>query len=277
MELPSFYKTFLGNILRHGKSRKPMLKKPTKPIAAISRPSAISVVNLAITLKSGLCLLLSGLSLSASGQIYPLPQLKHDIASFLAADYKQTPHERIDINVSNLDNRLRLARCGQPIEFINQDQSGFGGNISVKAMCDGGKTWSVHVPAQVTIYREIAIAGRDIARGEVISHAHITSNLVNISSIRQAFLPDADAVIGQEAKRNIGKGEPFRTAVLDAPTAVKRGELVTLESLAGSIKVSSTGTAMADGRIGQKIRVRNNSSERIISGVVVRQGLVQTL
>jgi flagella basal body P-ring formation protein FlgA len=34
---------------------------------------------------------------------------------------------------------------------------------------------------------------------------------------------------------------------------------------------------MADGRVGQKIRVRNNSSERIISGVVISQGLVQTL
>ncbi|WP_323814608.1 flagellar basal body P-ring formation chaperone FlgA [Cellvibrio sp. NN19] len=259
MELPSFYKTFLWNILRHEKSSKKMLKKPsTLPIA-------------------GLCILLSSLSSSVLAQIYPLQQLKLDIASFLAADYKQSTHERIDISVSNLDNRLRLASCSQPVEFINQDQSGFGGNISVKAQCDGGKTWSVHVPAQVTIYREIAIAGRDIARGEIISQAHITSNTVNVSSIRQAFLPDAEAIIGKEAKRNIGKGEPFRTAVLDAPTAVKRGELVTLESLAGSIKVSSMGTAMADGRIGQKIRVRNNSSERVISGVVVSQGLVQTL
>lgn len=239
MELPSFYKTFLRN--------------------------------------AGLGLLLCGFSTLVSAQIYALQQLKQDIASFLADEYQQLPHERIDINVSNLDNRLRLAKCPQPVEFINQDQSGFGGNISIKAQCDSGKIWSVHVPAQVTIYREIAIAGRDIARGEVISHAHITTNVVNVSSIRQAFLPDAEAVIGQEAKRNIGQGEPFRTAVLDAPTAVKRGELVTLESHAGSIKVSSTGTAMADGRIGQKIRVRNNSSERVISGVVIQQGLVQTL
>lgn len=226
---------------------------------------------------AGLFFLFCGFTSFASAQIYPVNQLKQDIASFLATEYQQVPHERIDINVGNLDNRLRLASCSYPVEFIPQDPSGLGGNISVKAQCESGKVWSVHVPAQVTIYREIAIAGRDIARGEVISHTHVDTSLVNVSSIRQAFLPEAEAVIGKEAKRNISKGEPFRTALLDAPTAVKRGELVTLESLAGSIKVSSAGTAMADGRVGQKIRVRNNSSERIISGVVISQGLVQTL
>lgn len=270
MELPSFYSTFLRNILHHAQSRKSMTEKPlTNKTIAIPRRAGSPA--------AGLVFLLCSVSSLASAQVYPVIQLKQDIASFLATEYKQVAHERIDINVSNLDNRLRLASCAQPVEFINQDQSGVGGNISVKAECNSGKVWSVHVPAQVTIYREIPIALRDIARGEVISQAHISTNVVNISSIRQAFLPDTQAIIGKEAKRNISKGEPFKTALLDAPTAVKRGEIVTLESLAGSIKVSSAGTAMADGRVGQKIRVRNNSSERIISGVVISQGLVQTL
>lgn len=265
MELPSFYGTFLRNILRHRAGKKSVA------VTQLALPGSM------ILPVAGLFFLFFSFTVSASAPIYPLNQLKQDIASFLATEYKQVAHERIDISVGNLDNRLRLASCAQPVEFINQDQTGLGGNISVKAQCDSGKVWSVHVPAQVTIYREIAIAVRDITRGEVISHAHITTSPVNISSIRQAFLPEAESIVGKEAKRNISKGEPFKTALLDAPTAVKRGEIVTLESLAGSIKVSSAGTAMADGRVGQKIRVRNNSSERIISGVVISQGVVQTL
>lgn len=238
MELPSFYSTFLRNILT---------------------------------------ILLVSFSSLTWAQVYPVNQLKQDIAGFLAAEYKQVAHQRIDISVSNLDNRLRLAKCDHAPLFTNQDQSGLGGNISVKAQCNSGQSWLVHVPAQVTIYREIPVAGRDIARGEVISHAHIQTGVVNISGIRQEFLSEPNAIFGREAKRNIIKGEPFKTAVLDAPTVVKRGEIVMLESLAGSIKVSSAGTAMVDGRVGQKIRVRNNSSERIISGVVISQGVVQTL
>ena len=265
MELPSIYRLFLRNILRYEQHR--------KAVDETQLPSSQAVTPL----RAGVVLLLCGLSPWALAQTYPTNQLKQDIASFLAMEYEQVEHERIDINVSNLDSRLRLSSCEHPIDYTIQDQSGLGGNISVKAQCKSGKPWSVHVPAQVAIYQQIPLAQRDIARGEQISQAHITTGLVNISNIRQAFLADENTIVGQEAKRNISMGEPFRTALLDAPTVVKRGEMVTLESLVGSIKVNSTGTAMADGRVGQTVRVRNNSSERIISGVVMSQGLVQTL
>lgn len=265
MELPSFYSAFLRNFLRHDKSGKRTAEKRLAPFYATIRR------------KAGLVFLLSSLTPLAAAQVYPLNQLKQDIAGFLATEYKQVVHQRIDISVGNLDNRLRLANCDQLPVFTSQDSTGLGGNISVKAQCNGTQPWAVHVPAQVTIYREIPVAIRDIARGEVISQGHMTTSLVNVSSIRQEFLPEAGAIFGKEAKRNISKGEPFKTAMLDAPTVVKRGEMVMLESQAGSIKVSSAGTAMVDGRVGQKIRVRNNSSERIISGIVVSQGIVQTL
>jgi flagella basal body P-ring formation protein FlgA len=269
MELPSFYSVFLRNILRHCERTKPIAEKQLASHKA------------AAPLCAGAALLLGMLSLLAAAQvpvqIYPTNQLKQDIAGFLAMEYEQLEHERIDISVGNLDPRLRLGSCEHPIAFTIKDPSGLGGNISVNAQCQTGQAWSVHVPAQVAIYRQTPTALRDIARGEQINQAHIGTSLINISSIRQAFLLDEEAIIGKEAKRNISMGEPFRTALLDNPTAVRRGEMVTLESLAGSIKVSSSGTAMADGRVGQTIRVRNNSSERIISGVVMSQGLVQTL
>ena len=251
MELPSFYRSFYRTLLR-----------------SVSRQTHGTIAAWVI---------LSFYSINlAAAPVYPLHQLKQDVAQFLAKTYSTTPHERIDINVSNLDNRLRLARCESTPVFTLQDSTGNGGNISVKAECESGKKWSVHIPAQVSIYREIPVAQGSIARGELINQSHIATHLVNISSIRQAFLVTTDDIIGKQAKRNISQGEPFKTALLDAPTVVKRGELVSLESLAGSIKVSSAGTAMADGRVGQKIRVRNNSSERIISGIVVSQGTVRT-
>jgi flagella basal body P-ring formation protein FlgA len=265
MELPSFYSVFLRNFLDHNRRTKPITEKhSTSPKAAT-------------WLGVGVIFLLGSISTLTIAQVYPTNQLKQDIASFLAMEYEQLEHERIDINVGSLDPRLKLASCEHPIVYTIQDQTGLGGNINVRAQCKVGQPWSVHVPAQVAIYRQIPLAQRDIARGEQISQDHITTGLVNISSIRQTFLPDENTIIGKEAKRNISMGEPFKTSLLDAPTAVRRGEMVTLESMAGSIKVSSTGTALADGRVGQSIRVRNNSSERIISGVVMSQGLVQTL
>ncbi len=264
MELPSFYRTFAKNILRQSTAH------------LLSAQKCFTSTKVC-SISAGLFIYCSTYLTYASG-IYSHLQLKQDVTNFLAAEYKQTPHERIDISVGNLDNRLRLGQCPASVEFTAQDQTGLGGNISVKAQCAAGNiNWAVHIPAQVMIYREIPVAMKDIVRGETLGANHLTTSLVNVSNIRQSFATDQEAIIGREAKRNIGKGEPFRTATLDAPTTVKRGEVVKLESLVGSIKVSGSGTAMADGRLGQKIRVRNDSSERIITGVVRGQGLVQTL
>ncbi len=252
MELPSFYRSFYRTLLRN-------ILRQSRGTAAAWAIFSFYSLNL------------------AAAPVYPQHQLKQDVIQFLAKTYSTTPHERIDISVSNLDKRLRLSRCASAPVFTLQDSTGNGGNISVKAECESGKKWSVHIPAQANIYREIPVAQGNIARGELINQGHIGTHLVNISNIRQAFLVTTEDIIGKEAKRNISQGEPFKTALLDAPTVVKRGELVSLESFAGSIKVSSAGTAMADGRVGQKIRVRNNSSERIISGIVVGHGIVRTL
>lgn len=263
MELPSFYRTFAKNILRQSALH-------LLPVQMHSKSSKVCALIMLLACYTTPPALAAG--------VYNQLQLKQDVTNFLAAEYRQTPHERIEINVGNLDSRLRLEQCPVPVEFATQDQTGLGGNISVKAQCPAGNSnWAVHIPVQVVIYREIPIAVKDITRGETITAGHLTTSLVNISSIRQGFAADSDAAIGREAKRNIGKGEPFRTALLDAPTTVKRGEQVRLESMAGSIKVSSSGIAMTDGRLGQKIRVRNDSSERIVTGVVRGQGLVQTL
>ncbi len=261
MELPSFYRTFAKNILRQCVSHS-LWKR------AFHRGGNACLMVLLVVLNTA--------GISHAYGAYSQLQLKQEVANFLAQAYKQIPHERISIDVGNLDNRVSLSRCTVPIEFTAQDPTGLGGNISVKAQCPGHPKWTLWVPAIVTVYQEIPVAVQDIPRGQMITKAHLTQALINISTVRQSFLADSQAIVGQEAKRNIGKGEVFRTAQLDSPTAVKRGDTVILESISGSIKVSSSGTAMTDGRMGQKIRVKNESSDRVITGVVKAQGLVQT-
>lgn len=263
MELPSFYRTFAKNILRHDALSRVGKTKPSR------RP----------TLHQWVLLLVSGTfaHCTLAVEIYSQLQLKQDVTHFLATEYKQIPHARIDISVGNLDSRLRLVQCPVPLEFSAQDQTGLGGNISVRVQCASQINWKIQVPAQVMVYQQVPVAAQDIGRGQAISSAHLGNALVNISNLRQAFAADQQNIIGREAKRNIGKGEVFKIALLDAPTAIRRGDVVMVEAITGSIKVSSSGTAMGDGRLGQKVRIMNGSSARIVTGIVRGQGLVQIL
>jgi flagella basal body P-ring formation protein FlgA len=57
-------------------------------------------------------------------------------------------------------------------------------------------------------------------------------------------------------------------------TLVKRGERVNIQSGKAGVLISATGTAMADGAKGQKINVKNLSSQRVIQATVVDSGQV---
>lgn len=208
--------------------------------------------------------------------IYPHNQLKKDVVSFLSASYRQVPHERLDIKVGNLDRRLALETCSQPLSMTTQDQSKKGGNISVRIQCKAIPSWSVHVPAQVFVYQKVPLAGRDLARGEIITQADLNSGSVNISDVRQAYLSDSQLIIGKQVKRNIARGEVFKSRSLDSPQVVKRGDLVSVEAQVGQILVRTAATALSDGRIGQRIRARNNQSERVVTGEVIKEGVLRT-
>src|SRR5690625_7830745 len=80
-----------------------------------------------------------------------------------------------------------------------------------------------------------------------------------------------------ELRRPLKRHEPFRTGLLVEPLAVNRGDEVRLEAEIGGITVSTRGTAMSSGRVGQQIRVKNNNSERVVAGRRVSPGDVHTI
>lgn len=253
MELPSFYKTFFAAKASIGRQRQPFAALFISLVFLCSSPdkAQASVAN---------------------HHVYPLAELKQDTANFLTSYYQHLGS--LEVSVGNLDRRLRLNRCNDPVEFTPRDSSGTGGNISVQVKCQTQGGWTLHIPAQVSVFRSIPVAMRDLARGEQISASDIQWETINISLLRQSYLLETKEIIGLEVKRNIGLGSPFLSASLDAPKVIYRGETVDLESSVGGINVSASGTALTDGRLGQKIRVRNNQSDRVVTGTVVASGKV---
>lgn len=212
----------------------------------------------------------------ASTVRHDLGDLQQQVETFLERHYQQQDVERLEIKVGSLDPRLVLPDCPQPLVMSLNDSSNSGGNLTVQTRCEASQSWSIYVPAQVSLFRPLAVASRNLVRGDVVSASDISIEVVNISQLRQGYLARRENIIGQELQRPMNKGEAFRGSILDAPLVIKRGDAVHIEIQAGTIAVNSTGIAMANGRIGQRIRVRNSQSERIVSAEVVEAGKVRT-
>jgi flagellar basal body P-ring formation protein FlgA len=214
---------------------------------------------------------------SAQTTTISIQQLKIKVADFLNEQYKKDPTTDVKIKVGGLDPRLHLADCSQSLSLKLQDPSGNGGNVSTEVACRGDTSWTILVPTQVTIYRPTAIASRDLTPGTLVTAEDLGLETLDVSLYRQGFSLDAKDIIGKEIKYSVSKGSTFRTSALDSPKVIKRGDEVTVEALAGSIRVIAKGTAVSDGRLGQLIRIRNTQSERILSAKVISAGKVQSI
>lgn len=214
---------------------------------------------------------------NAQGLIENIELIKDSVAQFLTSEYQASNPDKVDIKIGNLDSRLRLEKCNQPLSYILQDKIGNGGNVSVQVSCKSGENWSILVPAQAKVFRQVAVAARTLQRGQQINETDLNYQSLDMSQYRQGFAVNKEEIVGKEVRYNINKGDAFRSSALDSPLAIKRGDEVSIEAQSGSIKVLTNGTAVSDGRIGQQIRIKNNHSERIVNARVVSSGKVQTI
>jgi flagella basal body P-ring formation protein FlgA len=65
--------------------------------------------------------------------------------------------------------------------------------------------------------------------------------------------------------------------MVNKPVLIKRGSMVILIALVGSMEVTASGQAMQDGYEGQLIRVKNVNSNKIVLGKVIEENKVQVL
>lgn len=214
-------------------------------------------------------------SANAQAPIENIAQIQSQVAQFLTDEYTKTQAVKVEVKVGNLDNRLRLTQCDQSLSLSIKDPLNSGGSVNVQVVCKGATSWTILVPAMAKVYRSVAVAGRSLQRGDVVSASDLTTEIKDVSEFRLGFALTPEAIIGKEIKFTVNKGEAFRNSALDAPLVIKRGDTVSMEASAGEISVKTNGTAITDGRLGQQIRVKNNQSARIVNAKVVGAGKVQ--
>jgi flagella basal body P-ring formation protein FlgA len=121
---------------------------------------------------------------------------------------------------------------------------------------DGAVQVPIH--ADVTLATPAVVAIRPIARGEVITAAHIelqTIGLAPRAGDRRAPVGDVEQLIGLEARQAIQMGDIVFSDQVQAPLLVKRGDIITVTSQGGGIRVSTTARARQDGARGELVQV----------------------
>jgi flagella basal body P-ring formation protein FlgA len=89
-----------------------------------------------------------------------------------------------------------------------------------------------------------------------------------VPGIASAYISDPQALTGQRLGHPIASGEPLSCDTLAPANLVHRGQHVTLLAHVGGLEVRMGGVALADGHASEHIKVQNDSSQRVVEGII---------
>lgn len=182
-----------------------------------------------------------------------------------------------EVSPGELDSRLRMPLCTRDLEAFASPNGIRPGRTVVGVRCDGDKPWKLYVPVQIALPADVVVTTRPLKRGETLTASDLTVARQDLATLHRDYYLTADRLVGQRVRRNLGRGDLVTPAAVEADKLVKRGAEVTILAADPKFQVRMQGKALANGARGERIKVRNISSEREITATVVGRGLVQVL
>lgn len=121
----------------------------------------------------------------------------------------------------------------------------------------------------------IPTLGTTLRKGSIINASNINWVSVPESQVGRNIIRNEDQLVGMTPRTQIREGAPIRLSEVNRPTLVKRGALVKINFNTNKISLSTIGKAVQDGGKGDVIQVKNPSSNKIITAVVLGENQVQ--
>ncbi|MBT2373989.1 flagellar basal body P-ring formation chaperone FlgA [Pseudomonas fluorescens] len=198
--------------------------------------------------------------------------LEFTVEDYLATT--QTPG-RYEIQVSPLDPRLRMPMCDKELTATLESPAQPIGRVTVRVRCDGASPWTVFVPAQVKLFRDVVVVTRPLKRTGIIGFEDVALRERDISQISQGYLTSVDQAVGQKLTRPMVTDQVITLVHLEQAEVVRKGDQVVISASSGTLTVKMPGEALSNGGMSEQIRVKNLNSNRVIKAQVTAPGQVE--
>lgn len=154
----------------------------------------------------------------------------------------------------------------------------YTGVTPVKARISvGGRIYrDVNFVVSVKVFDFVLVANHDLRIETPVTESDFRLEEVPIDG-RTEYVKDAVEVTGLVPHRVIRAGTPISANYFNQPVVVLIGHPVKIIVRYKGIEATAQGVAMTRGRIGEIIKVRNESSKKIISAKVVDSGTVEVV
>ncbi|MFS1425585.1 flagellar basal body P-ring formation chaperone FlgA [Shewanella sp. 10N.286.48.B5] len=169
------------------------------------------------------------------------------------------------VNSANVDSRIKATDCPVPLETSASTTTNTRSSITVLVQCIPDE-WRVYVPVRLSMSVPLVTTTRSIARGEIVGQYDVTTDMISLNKFRRQGFTNPQQVIGaKRRKRTLRPGDVVERGDI---CVVCRNEKVIIQAVKGGMTITTKGTALTDGSMGDQVRVKNDKSQRIIEGIV---------
>jgi flagella basal body P-ring formation protein FlgA len=196
---------------------------------------------------------------------------------FTVEDYLATAHTegRYEVTVNDIDPRLRMPKCAEQLTATMASPGAPLGRVSVRVRCDTAAPWTVFVPAQVKLFRDVVMTTRPMPRDTVLGAPDLVMRERDVGLLTQGYLTSLDQALGYKLTRPTVSDQVISGVFMEQPEVVSKGDHVVIIARTGALAVRMPGEALAKGVISQQIPVRNLNSQRVIKARVTGPGEVE--
>lgn len=174
-------------------------------------------------------------------------------------------------------NHLQIPK-GTPykVDWIGPARA--GSNTAIIVFDQGkGITPVIRLWGFVEVKKAVPIVKRNLPAKTLITEEDITYEKRELSKLPHDILLEKEKIIGKETRSGLMAGSFFRASYLAEPLLIKRNQEVEILAKGKNFIVKTKGIALQNGRMNEFIKVKNLSSQKIIQGKVIAEGVVEVI
>jgi len=185
--------------------------------------------------------------------------------------------DAVQILAKNLPEEIVVDPGDVAVSVVVQPNEDFIGYtfLTFDITVNGQLKRRVSLHLQVSVTAEVAVAAGNIQRGQVLSAADVVFEPRDLATTGGPCVTSLDEIVGMRARVGFRQGQLLVARMLEAPPAVQRGDAVVLQAVAGCVLISAPAVAKQDGRVGDRILVRNQATGKELTARIIDKSTVR--
>jgi flagella basal body P-ring formation protein FlgA len=197
-------------------------------------------------------------------------ELEKALHSFLTSKEKH-----LDIKKIVMEKPVRIPTDSFGVEVVGLETTK-PGHIGVDYRTVAGSDETrFQMKALADEWRLMPVATKPLKKGDVVGAADVQLTRINGVAVMRDSVEQLGDIVGKTVVRDVGEGEMFQAKSLFVPPVISAGSRVSILYRHGRLEASAAGIALESGAAHQDIKVRNESSQKVVTARVVDKGLVE--